>query len=103
MSVGSISGVPATSTNDFSREESAIRKQIITLKKELQAISSEEGDEKEIAIKKKEIEQQIIQLEQKLQEIKRQENQNRNGQLSTDDTEIRSKEPGKGVYIDEFL
>ena len=101
MSVGSISGVPAISANDFSREESAIRKQIITLKKELQAISSEEGDEKEIAIKKKEIEQQIIQLEQKLQEIKRQENQNRNDQLSTDDTGTR--EPGKGEYIDVFL
>ncbi|MBR6476316.1 MAG: hypothetical protein IKS98_12845, partial [Lachnospiraceae bacterium] len=62
MRIGSINGnistnmaVPAYGT---SREESAIRKQILALKKELQQVSSDEDEEEEqeAAIKQREIE-----------------------------------------------
>ena len=47
MRIGSINGNMAVSAYGTSREESAIRKQIMSLKKELQQLSSEEDEEQE--------------------------------------------------------
>ena len=70
MRIGSVSGNMAISAYGTSQEESAIRKQIILLKKEPQQISSEKDEEQEAAVKQREIDRQIAQLEQKLQQVK---------------------------------
>lgn len=103
MRIGSVNGNIAISAYGTSQEESAIRKQIISLKKELRQISSEEDEEQEAAIKQREIEQQIAQLEQKLQQIKREEALNNKVQSDKSDKEERLKEPGKGEYIDTYI
>ena len=103
MRIGSVNGNMAISAYGTSQEESAIRKQIISLKKELQQISSEKNEEQEVAIKQREIEQQIAQLEQKLQQIKREESRNSKVQSDKSDEEDRLKEPGKGEYIDTYI
>ncbi|MBO4781844.1 MAG: FlxA-like family protein [Lachnospiraceae bacterium] len=106
MRIGSINGNMAVSAYGTSREESAIRKQILSLKKELQQVSSseDEDEEQEAAIKQREIEQQIARLEQKLQQLKREKNQNSTVQLSTDTSEEEMvKEPGKGTYVDTYI
>ena len=105
MRIGSINGNMAVSAYGTSREESAIRKQIMSLKKELQQLSSEEDEEQEqeTAIKQREIEQQIAQLEQKLQPIKREDALNNRAQSDTSEEDERVKEPGKGKYIDTYI
>ena len=103
MRIGSVNGNMAISAYGTSREESAIRKQIISLKKELQQLSNEEDEEQAAAIKQREIEQQITQLEQKLQQVKREESRNNKVQTGTSDEEERLKEPGKGEYIDTYI
>lgn len=100
--------VTSTSNNDISREESAIKNQILSLQKKLQTISKETQDEKEAEQKKKEIEQQISQLEQKLQALKHQSS-TQSGSKFTDTNQYninlkdKIKELGKGNYIDAYL
>ena len=101
MRIESISGNSTVSMSDTSREEAAIRKQILTLKKELQEVSNEEGDEKEIARQKKEIEQQIARLQQQLQQLKTENSQGNSSGLNSASGETL-KEPGKGLYVDEY-
>lgn len=103
MRIGSINGNTAISAYDTSNEEAAIRKQILSLNKELRSLSSEEEEEQETAVKKKELERQIAELEQKLQQIRRQASQNSRTKSDTDDNEDRIKESGKGEYIDVFV
>ena len=103
MRIGSINGNMAISAYGTSQEESAIRKQIVSLKKELQQISSEEDEEQEAALKQREIERQIAQLEQKLQQIKMEESRKNKVESGTSDEEERLKEPGKGEYIDTYI
>ena len=105
MRIGSVSGNMAVSAYGTSREESAIRKQILSLKKELQQLNSteEEEEQQETAIKQREIEQQIAQLEQKLQQVKREEARNNKLQSDTSDKDRLIKEPGKGVNIDTYI
>ena len=61
MRIGSVSGSSAVQAADTSKEEAAIRKQIVMLRKELQSVDNEKLEKQEAAAKKKEIEQQIAQ------------------------------------------
>ena len=106
MRIGSINGNMAVSAYGTSREESAIRKRILALKKELQQVSSsDDEEEQEAAIRQREIEQQIAQLEQKIQQLKREDN--RQSTMETIELSVSQedmvKEPGKGMYVDTYV